>query len=923
MDYSKTLNLPSTSFPMKANLPIKEPEILLSWEKQKIYKLIRERCKGKKKFILHDGPPYANGNIHVGTALNKVLKDIIIKYKTMRGYDSPYLPGWDCHGMPIEHEVIKKFKIDPSKTNLLEFRKKCKDYALHFINVQREEFKRLGVFGEWETPYLTMDFKYETTIINTFFNLAKNGFIYKGDRPVLWCINCKTALADAEVEYDDETSPAVYVKFEIVDSIKEIVEINNKKSYFLIWTTTPWTLPANLAIALNPEINYSVINVKDEYFVMADSLVNTVMQKVNINDFKIVKSGIKGKKFEGLRYKHPFIDRTGIVILGEHVTEVDGTGAVHTAPGHGEEDFIVGKKYNLPPFSPVDDSGAFTSEIPNLTGKKVFDVDSEIIELLRNKGVLLLDEKYFHSYPHCWRCKKPVIFRTTKQWFLKVDNKDLRKRMIDIISKVKWVPEVGENRIKGMIENRPDWCLSRQRYWGVPIPIIYCAKCEKPLIEDDVFNKINEVVLKEGTDSWFIRDVKEFLPKGKKCSYCNGEEFKKEKDMLDVWFDSSVSHLAVLDGNRDLSWPADLYLEGSDQHRGWFQVSLITGVAIKDCAPFKIVLTHGFTVDGDGKKMSKSLGNLVEGRKACEKYGADIVRLWVASSDYKDDIRFSEEILARLMDAYRKIRNTLRYLLSNLYDFNPLIDKISYEKLADIDKYMLHRLSEVINESTELFENYEFFKFYQVIYNFCVVDLSAFYLDILKDRMYIYPANSLTRRAGQTVMYEIIANLARLIAPILVFTSEEVWQELRKKCNIEESVHLAEWPLVKEEYINNDIKEKFTKIIDLRDRVLKLLEDLRNNKVIGHPYEAKVILNIKDENDFALFKQYEKDLQGIFIVSQVILNKGDKFEIKVERADGAKCERCWNYSKEVGLDKKHSSLCLRCVNILKEIGKYE
>ncbi|MFH1825638.1 MAG: isoleucine--tRNA ligase [Candidatus Firestonebacteria bacterium] len=917
MDYSQTLNLPSTSFPMKASLTNKEPQMLLFWEELKVYNLIREKYKGKEKFVLHDGPPYANGGIHVGTALNKILKDIVVKYKTMRGYDSPYLPGWDCHGMPIEHEIIKKFKIDITKIELLEFRKRCKEYALHFVNVQKEQFKRLGVFGEWEHPYLTMDFKYETTIIDTFFNLVKNGFIYKGDRPVLWCINCKTALADAEVEYDEEVSTAVYVKFEIIDSLKKVMESNDdKKSYFLIWTTTPWTLPANLAIALNPEINYSILEIKNEYFILADALVNSVMQKVKINDFKIVQHGIKGAKFEGLKYKHPFIERIGKIILGEHVTEIDGTGCVHTAPGHGEEDFIIGKKYNLEPFSPVDDSGKFTKDIPDLYGKKVFDADKEIVELLRDKKVLLLDEKYSHSYPHCWRCRKPVIYRTTKQWFLKIDNNDLRKKVLNIIPRIKWFPEIGENRIKGMVENRPDWCLSRQRFWGVPIPIVYCAKCEKPLIEDDVFNKIREIVLKEGTDAWFIRNVKEFLPKGKKCPECNEEEFKKEKDILDVWFDSSVSHLAVLKDNKNLSWPADMYLEGSDQHRGWFQVSLITGVAVNNLSPVKIVLTHGYAVDGVGKKMSKSLGNLITGEEACKKYGADIIRLWVASSDYKDDIRFSEEILARLMDAYRKIRNTLRYLLSNLYDFNPSTDKVNYEKLPDLDKYILHRLSEVIKESTDLFEKYEFFKFYQVIYNFCVVDLSAFYLDILKDRMYIYPANTLDRKAGQSVIHEILVNLVKLLAPILTFTSEEVWQELKKLGEKEESIHLTEWPKFQEKYVNDEIKERFTKIIDLRDKVFKLLEGLRNDKIIGHPYEAKVIINIKDENDFIFFKQYENDLPKIFIVSQVILNKEDKFEIKVEKADGLKCERCWNYSVSVGLDEKHKTLCERCVNII-------
>ena len=927
MDYGKTINLPNTSFPMKAGLPQREPAILSLWDAEKIYDKIRAARKGSEKFVLHDGPPYANGDIHVGTVLNKVLKDMVIKYKTMQGFDSPYVPGWDCHGMPIEHKVTEKHKIENTKEGLLKFRKACRDYALKYVGIQKTQFKRLGILGEWEHPYLSLDHSYEAAIVGTFARLVKEGYIYKGLRPVLWCLNHRTALADAEVEYSDETATAVYVKFQLKDPLKQFCpETAGKKVSLLIWTTTPWTLPSNLAICLHPEIDYSVVKTNGEYLILASKLVEAVKAKIGGNEFLAVKAGIKGRELEKIKYLHPFMGREGLVILGEHVTDQDGTGCVHTAPGHGEEDFFICKKYGIKPMSPLDDAGRFTSEVKLFEGKKVFEADPLVIELLKEKGALFFEEKISHSYPHCWRCRKPVIFRTTEQWFLSVEHKELRKNMLELAGGIKWYPAAGENRIKGMLENRPDWCLSRQRFWGVPVPVIYCEKCSEPVLDENVLSKITEIIGKEGSEAWFSRPAADFLPAGYTCKKCKAKEFKQDTDILDVWFDSACSHFAVLKNDPKLDWPCEIYLEGSDQHRGWFQVSLITSIALEGKAPFKNCLTHGYVVDGEGKKMSKSLGNLTTSEEACKKYGADILRLWVAASDYADDIRFSEEILARLMDAYRKLRNTARYLLSNLYDYKPGEKDPAYDRLTDLDKYMLDRLQEVIKDATGYYEKYEFFKFYQEIYNFCVVDLSSFYLDILKDRLYVNAADSEIRKGSQFVMHRILLALTKMLAPVLACTAEEIWQEMSKLGSAENvpSVHLALWPVCEEKYKNPEIKNKYGKLIILRAETLKLLEGLRNTKVIGHPYEAKVVAGIKDEEDFKLFKSYEKELPGIFIVSQVTITRanGPENTIDVTRADGTKCERCWNFSATVGKDEKHPLLCARCASVLKETGQY-
>ena len=921
MEYGKTLNLPNTSFAMKANLPLREPTQLAVWEKEKLYHKIREKRAGAEKFVLHDGPPYANGDIHVGTVLNKVLKDMVVKYKTMSGYDSPYIPGWDCHGMPIEHKVAEKHKVENTKEGVIKFRKACKDYALKYVDIQRGQFKRLGILGDWEHPYLTLDHGYEATIISTFARLVKEGYIYKGLRPVLWCINHRTALADAEVEYEDDKAAAIFVKFEITEGLKNIFDPKGAKAYFLIWTTTPWTIPANLAVALNPKLEYSVIKTDGIYYILAGKLSESVAGKAGFK-YETVKSGIKGSVFEGVKYRHPFMEKDGVAILGEHVTDEDGTGVVHTAPGHGEDDFIVGKKYSLPAFCPVDASGAYTEDVPLFKGKKVFAANPEVISLLKEKGALVHTEEVGHSYPHCWRCHKPVIFRTTEQWFMSVEHKDLRSKMLQMVKNVGWHPASAENRMAGMLSGRPDWCLSRQRYWGVPLPILYCEDCAEPVTDGATLDHITAVFAKEGSDAWFEKEAPDFVLPGYKCKKCGGSSFKKDMNVFDVWFDAGNSHYAVLKKNAALEWPASLYSEGSDQHRGWFQLSLLPSAALEGKPPFKNVLTHGYVVDGEGKKMSKSLGNLVTGEEACKKYGADITRMWVAASDYMNDVRFSEEILARLQDAYRKLRNTARYLLSNLYVFDPGKDSLPYAKLTELDRYMLHRKNEVVKEAGELYGRYEFFKFYQLIYNFCVVDLSSFYLDILKDRLYVHAPASQLRRSGQTAMYEILKDIAGMLAPVLVYTSEEIWQELRKSSELPGSVHLSDFPVYRSELKSPDLVGKYGRIIEVRAEVLKLLEDFRNKKEIGHPYEASIAFVFSEEKDFALFKGLEKELPGLLIVSQVSIEKGAKTSVSVGKASGKKCERCWNWSGTVGADEKHAGLCGRCVEVLKETKQY-
>ncbi len=735
MNYKDTLNLPKTDFPMKADLPKREPDMLNSWKEKDIYAHIRGKFKGKPKYILHDGPPYANGDIHIGHALNKTLKDIVVKYKTMRGFDAPYVPGWDCHGLPVEHQLFKELKISKGQIGQLEFRKKAADYALRYVGIQKEQFKRLGVFGDWEDPYLTLSPGYVAGIMRSFAKLVEGGYVYKGRKPVNWCTRCETALAEAEVEYADHTSPSVYVKFQIKDT-----KIKDGRHFLIIWTTTPWTLVANVAIAVHPEMSYVSIKVGEETFFIAQDLLNIVLEKLNIKEYKKI-SALKGRDLEGLNYIHPFLKREGKVVLANYVSNEEGTGCVHTAPGHGMEDFMTGQKYGLPTIMPVNEKGLFDDTAGELSGMHVFKANDAIIERLKKDGNLLNSATISHSYPHCWRCKSPVIFRATVQWFINVDHNGLRKKTLEAVKGVKWVPSVGEKRISAMIETRPDWCLSRQRYWGVPIPAFYCEGCELPVLDAKAIDRVADMMEKEGSDVWFARTAEELLPPGFKCPECKKDKFRKEEDILDVWFDSGVSHQSVIRARPGLQFPADLYLEGSDQHRGWFQSAILTSMPIEGRPPFKNVLTHGFVVDGEGRKMSKSLGNVVSPQDVIKTHGADVLRLWVASCDYYEDIRISKEILERTSEAYRKIRNTARFILGNLYDFDPVKDRVGHEELLGFDKWAVSKACSLIEEITKYYDDFEFHKVFRALYNFCTVELSSFYLDVLKDRLYTYAPN--------------------------------------------------------------------------------------------------------------------------------------------------------------------------------------
>ena len=907
MNYKHTLNLPKTDFPMKADLPNREPKILKQWQDMDLYGKIRNIHKGKNKFILHDGPPYANGNIHMGHALNKILKDIVIRYKTMRGLDSPYVPGWDCHGLPVEHQLFKELKITKHDIDQVKFRRKAYDYAMKYVAIQRDQFKRLGIFGEWENPYLTLSKDYEAEIVRSFGRLVEKGYIYKDLKPVNWCSTCETALAEAEIEYEEKSSPSIYVAFKYKDDAS-----------FVIWTTTPWTLLANVAIAVHPEEEYVFAKGPgNETYIIAKGLIEAAMKMIGIKEYKITKTA-KGKELEGLEAAHPFIDRKSKVVLAEYVSMKDGTGCVHTAPGHGQEDYITGKRYGLPAVMPVDSKGKFDNTCGEFSGMDVINANKPILEKLKSQGALLHAEEVAHSYPHCWRCKRPIIFRATDQYFLKVDHRNLRKNMLKAISSdIKWIPKEGKSRISTMVENRPDWCLSRQRYWGVPIIAFYCKDCKKVLLDQKVIEHVAGFVEKEGADVWFAKKEEELMPEGAKCKKCGGIQFQKETDIIDVWFDSGVSHQAVLKKNKDLDYPCELYLEGSDQHRGWFQSALITAMGIDEKAPYKNVLTHGFVVDGEGKKMSKSLGNVITPEEVMKKYGADILRLWVASSDYSEDVRISNEILTRLADAYKKVRNTCKYLLSNLYDFDHVKDEVDYKKMLEIDRWILSELARLINNCTQNYDSYSFHKIYRDVYNFCVNEVSSIYLDVSKDRMYTYAKDSLERRSGQTAMLEVLQNLLKIIAPLLAITTDEVWGYLSIK-DKSESVHLESWPNEKEhdKWIDKDLQATWTRLVATREEVLKKLEEKRQGGIIGSSLEAAVTLVT---NDAALKKilQEKKDfLKYLFIVSQVKLKEGEP-AILIEKAKGNKCSRCWNYGEAVGAYKDHPSLCERCVQNIK------
>ncbi|MCM8797462.1 MAG: isoleucine--tRNA ligase [Candidatus Omnitrophica bacterium] len=922
MDYKNTLNLPKTSFSMKADLPKREPEFLRQWQERDIYGLIRRKSAGRPKYILHDGPPYANGDIHIGHALNKTLKDIVVKYKTMRGFDSAYVPGWDCHGLPIEHQLFKELKITKYEISQIEFRKKAYDYALKYVSNQKEQFKRLGVFGDWENPYLTLSREYEKAIVDSFNELYKKGYIYRGLKPVNWCAKCETALAEAEVEYEEHVSPSVYVKFKLEDN-----DYFGSDSYLLIWTTTPWTLIANVAVAVHPDIEYSFVKTEKGNMVIASVLLSKVMAQAGIEKYSLIKE-IRGSRLEGLIYEHPFKLRKGKVILADYVSREEGTGLVHTAPGHGSEDYQTGLKYNLQIIMPVDAKGRFDSSAGEFSGMNVYDANQAIIEKLEKINVLLFASCLTHSYPHCWRCKNPVIFRATKQWFLSIDKDGLREKLIEVIEhKVTWVPTAGRERISAMVKLRPDWCLSRQRYWGVPLPALVCLECNEEFFDLGVIEKFSQLVAEEGSDSWFIRDIKNFLPAGLTCPLCKkGKTFSKGADILDVWFDSGVSSQAVLKKRKELEFPCALYLEGSDQHRGWFQSSLIPAVCIDGKAPFETVLTHGFVVDGEGRKMSKSLGNVISPFDIIKEYGADILRLWVASSDYNEDIRISREILTRISEAYRKIRNTVRFILSNLYDFNPDTDRVDYAQLRKIDKWILFVLErQVLAKVEEAYEKFEFYKVYQTVYEFCNIELSSFYLDMVKGRLYTYAVNSMERHSAQTAMYEVLNILVRIISPILVFTAEEIWQNMPKEEKDKQivSVHLLDWPQRNTLFAQHDLAtskqdifEELKVIMNLIPQANEKLEALRGKGEIGSSFDAKIIILTKDENRYKYLESLQDELAEIFKVSHVEIGKRKDLEsdtINVFKADGARCIRCWNYSEQVGKTKLHPQLCEKCI----------
>lgn len=950
MNYKDTLNLPKTDFSMQAGLLELEPRILKLWESHDIYNLLRKRAKGRPKFILHDGPPYANGDIHLGHVLNKTLKDFVVKYKMMRGFDVPFIPGWDCHGLPVEHQLFKELGITKHQINRIDFRKKAKDFALKFVDIQREQFKRLGLISDWSRPYLTLDFAYEAEIIRVFARLVQGGYIYHGLKPINWCTNCETALAEAEVEYEDHRSPSIYVTFKLLkeQNTKNLSSVlcllspeQLENIYFVIWTTTPWTLVSNVAIAVHPKFNYSLIEVSQgnknkEIWVLVEDLVDTVMHQMGIRDYKKVGK-IKGARLENLLACHPFLERSSRLVLADYVSYQEGTGCVHTAPGHGREDYLTGLKYKLPMIMPVDEKGRFDASCQELSGVEVFQANDLLIDRMRKNGSLLYAGTAVHSYPHCWRCKSPLIVRSTRQWFINVEHKKLRKRALQVIKKVQWIPQAGQTRISSMVESRPDWCLSRQRFWGVPIPVFYCKNCGREILQTDIIEKVAQQVLKFGSDVWFTMDLDELLGKEVRCPSCKGEQFRKEEDIIDVWFDSGISHQAVLAKNKELNFPASLYLEGSDQHRGWFQTSLLTSIPLTRKAPYRQVLTHGFTVDGEGRKMSKSRGNVILPQELISKYGAEILRLWVASCNYTDDVRISPQILTSMADAYRKIRNTLRFLIGNLYDFTPK-KKVGYNQLEEIDKWALSSLSGLLQEVTRDFQQYCYFKVFRRLYNYCVQQMSSFYLDVLKDRLYTFEKESLPRRSAQTAIYEILFSLTKVIAPILSFTAEELWMCLAKISDEKDKdfVLLNRWPKIEKKWINPKLDEKFTRLIEIRTAVLKAIENEREKHLINSSLEAEVHLFVRTDELWRFLKENQTLLTTIFIVSYVSLEKIAAFSegifrhpdvqelgIKVEKIDFLKCARCWNYHSSVGKNTKHPKLCKRCVEVMEQLERTE
>ena len=945
LDLKKTVNLPKTNFSQKANLGQSEPARLKKWKEMGLYQQVMDARKGHEKFILHDGPPYANADIHIGTALNKILKDFVVKTRSMMGYDAPYVPGYDCHGLPIETIVEKKLaEKGKNKADIpvATFRRICREHASTAMNSQTRDFQRLGILGEWETPYLTMSPEYESATARLFGTFLERGYVYKGLRPVYWCIHDQTALAEAEVEYRKHTSPSVYVKFPLKTDAAEIdPALAGKNVFVVIWTTTPWTLPANLGIAVHPEFDYSVIEVKNEVYIVASELARPFSLICGFEDY-VELARFKGAKLDRMEARHAWLDRPSLLMNGEHVTlgeadaevELDvrfenkaaaksGTGCVHTAPGHGADDFHIGKQYGLEIYCPVDNAGNFFGDVEYFGGMNIFKANPEIVGLLRERGMLLHSESYQHRYPHCWRCKNPVVFRATPQWFISMDEingvpsaNGLRQRAFEEIEKVNWHPAWGEDRMRNMFKGRPDWCVSRQRFWGVPIPVFYCQACDEAIADPKVIDHVADIFAKETADAWYARPESELLPEGFTCPKCNSSDFSKETDILDVWFDSGSSCVAVLETRGDtLRFPADVYLEGGDQYRGWFNSSLSCGIAAHDRAPYKQIITHGWVVDGEGRKQSKSLGNVTAPQEIIDKSGADVLRLWAAAVDYTEDVRCSDEILSRVVDAYRKMRNTLRYALGNLDGFDPAKDIVQDSELLEIDRWALANLDSVIAKVIVSYSEYDFQAAYNALYSFCTVTLSARYFDIIKDRLYIMAPNSRERRSAQTALFRIADSLCRLMSPLLAFTSDEAWESLPGVR--EPSVHIAEFPKASGAD-HASLLTAWERLFSIREEVLRALEDARNEKQIGSSLEANVVLTADRETTLFLMDYYPQ-LRYLFIVSQVEVHEGDSLMVEIRRADGEKCERCWNYSTRVGEFEKYPTVCERCAGALAEI----
>ncbi len=932
-DYNATINLPKTDFPMRASLAVREPDMLKRWNELNLYEEMLRRNKDKPDFILHDGPPFSNGNLHMGHALNRSIKDFIVRYKSMTGYRTPFTPGWDNHGMPIESAIIKQQKLNRKAMSITEFRDACHEFAQNFVNIQRESCKRLGVVADWDNPYLTMNPKFEAEEVKIFGEMYRKGYIYKGKKPVYWCPNDETALAEAEIEYAEDPVTTIFVKFRVEDDLGKLsayAPLDNM--YFVIWTTTTWTIPGNLAICLNPALDYSVFRASNgEVYIMAKELCESVCQKAGLT-VEETYAVMKGSEFELMTARHPLFDQTSLVINGDHVTLDAGTGCVHTAPAYGADDFMICQKYPQINVGPdmvvnVDDSGRFTADAGKYEGLSVLKAHDVIAADLQEKGALFATEDMTHSYPHCWRCKKPIIFRATDQWFCSVEA--FKDAAIAAADSVTWMPEWGHDRMCSMIRERSDWCISRQRHWGLPIPVLYCQECGKPICTPETINKISDIFREKGSNAWFEMDAGEFVPEGFKCPHCGGTHFFKETDTLDGWFDSGSTHIASMELDAPGTWPADLYMEGGDQYRGWFQSSLLTGVAVKGAAPYKAVLTHGWTVDGEGKAMHKSLGNGVDPADIIKKYGADLIRLWAASADYRLDMRCSEKIFKQISDKYLKIRNTARYILGNLQGFDPE-NQVPYEDMLPLDRWALTRLEALRERCIAFYEKYEFHQVTYAIHNFCVVDMSNFYLDVIKDRLYCDEKDSLSRRSAQTAIYVILDTMVRLLAPILSFTADEIWLSMpHTKKDDGRNVMLNDMPEPHPERVfTPEEEEKWSLLLKLRGDVLKALEQSRSNKTIGKPLDAQVTLYVSDKGQAAMDKLSGIDLAQIFIVSRVRVEQGEgdgiqgDFEgvtVKVESCDAPKCVRCWTRSITVGENPAHPELCARCANAVMKI----